>query len=141
MTTFSSGLLAFTKAIGVGVLVVAGITGAAIAGLSRSAVLGAYAFITAGVIAFAFLLVGCILFGLPLTFMLRRLRIESQQAYLFAGAVFGYLTVPAYSLLTDGKTNGWALAVLGAIAGALTGRTWWLSYRRYASSDLLSQTS
>jgi hypothetical protein len=137
MTTFPNSLLAFSKAIGVGVLVAAGITGAAVAGLSRSAELGTYAFITAGVIAFAFLMVGCVLFGLPLTFLLKRRKIESQRAYIFAGALIGYLIMPGYFVLTDGEVSGSGLGLLGALAGALTGRTWWRSHRRYASAEFL----
>lgn len=135
MTTFSNGLLAFSKAVGVGVLVAAAITGATFGSLSRSAELGAYAFITAGVIAFVFVLVGCILFGLPLTILLKRLRRESQRAYVFAGAAIGYFSLPAYFLLREGEVSGLALGLLGAIAGALTGRTWWRSHRRYATAE------
>ena len=141
MTTFLKGLVAFLKAIGIGLILASVLAGAAIAVVSQSAELGAYAFITAGVIAMPFFLVGGVMLGLPLTFMLRRLRMESRRVYLFAGAIIGYLTVPTYFFITDGDASGWALAVLGAIAGAQTGQTWWLSYRRHTSLDLPSQTS
>lgn len=68
-------------------------------------------------------LVASILIGLPLTLFLRRNGRESTPAYCAAGGIAGFL-LPIAGLLWLGAPDGFWIAGLGAISGAVTGYVW-----------------
>lgn len=69
-----------------------------------------------------------ILVGLPLTFLLKRRLRESASAYISVGAFVGFVVPIAILLLMEAPAGYW-MALLGAVGGAVTGRTWWVSAR------------
>ena len=85
-------------------------------------------FVTAPVVLFASLI-----FGLPLTAILARLRRESRHAYTLGGALLGAL-IPIAALLAIGAHVSVWLSILGATSGAVTGRAWWIEGRSLAVS-------
>lgn len=80
------------------------------------------------VVSVVLVLAPSILLGLPLTFLLKNRQRESASAYILVGAFGGFL-VPIAILLLAGATEGYVTALLGAVSGAVTGRTWWTSAR------------
>jgi hypothetical protein len=80
------------------------------------------------VVAVPIVLGSSILIGLPLTAVLRRRGRESRIAYIASGAAAGYIIPPAILFLMSAQDGYW-IAFLGAIGGAVTGRTWWISAR------------
>jgi hypothetical protein len=83
-------------------------------------------------ISFALVLAGALLLGLPTTFVLRRLRKESETAYIVAGIAFGFV-VPLAVLFVGHAPSGHWVAILGAVAGGVAGRVWWRAYRLQAT--------
>lgn len=79
-------------------------------------------------VSFPVVLTASVVFGIPLTVILRRLGRESIEAYMGAGATIGS-TIPFAALLIMHAPSGYWLSFLGAISGAVTGRTWWISVR------------
>lgn len=75
-------------------------------------------------VTFPIVLLSCLVLGLPLTLILRRLGRESLPAYAGIGAMFGLL-IPILGLhLIDAPAGYWT-AFLGAISGATAGYVWW----------------
>ena len=70
-----------------------------------------------------------VMFGLPLTFLLRWQRLESASAYFMVGAILGALLPIAFLLLIKAPAQS-GIMLLGAISGGVTGITWWLSARK-----------
>lgn len=89
------------------------------------------AFVTASVVVGASLL-----FGLPLTMILARLRREGRHAYTISGALLGAL-IPVIMLLAIDADASVGLSILGAISGAVTGRSWWIEGRSRIAADPL----
>jgi hypothetical protein len=87
-------------------------------------------------------------FGLPLTWLLAKLRMERWWTYAIAGFVVGALVSAAPDLLVSIQLGGglsigdsisrWALA---GISGAAAGLIWWWMARRPASMLLKDQAS
>jgi hypothetical protein len=80
------------------------------------------------VVTFPLVLGASLLFGLPLSVLLKRTERESASAYTISGAVLGF-AVPLVILLIMRAPAGHWVALLGAVSGALTGQTWWQSAR------------
>lgn len=80
------------------------------------------------VVSIPLVLGASIIFGLPLTLILRRRGWESASAYISVGAIVGF-ALPIVILLLMAAPAGYWMALLGAFSGAVTGRTWWLSGR------------
>ena len=83
-------------------------------------------------VCFALVLAGVLLLGLPTTFVLQRLKRESEGAYVVTGTIFGFL-LPLVILYLEHATSGHWVAILGACAGTVAGRVWWRSYRRHVA--------
>jgi hypothetical protein len=71
-------------------------------------------------------LVSSILIGLPLTVVLRRRGSESRFAYIASGGAAGFIIPPVILFLMSAPSGYW-IAILGAVGGGVTGRTWWAS--------------
>ena len=82
------------------------------------------------IVAAPLVLAASVIFGLPLTAILKRRSLESSLAYTSAGAGLGFMIVPILLLLMRAPEGYW-MASLGAIGGAVTGRTWWTSTRKH----------
>ena len=80
------------------------------------------------IVAAPLVLAASVIFGLPLTAILKRRNLESSAAYTGAGAGLGFMTVPILLLLMSAPEGYW-MACLGALSGAVTGRVWWTSTR------------
>jgi len=85
------------------------------------------------VVTFPLVLGASLLFGLPLTVLLKRTERESASAYTISGAVLGF-AVPLVVLLIIRAPAGHWMALLGAFSGAVTGQTWWQSAREPSGS-------
>jgi hypothetical protein len=83
-------------------------------------------------VCFALVLAGALLLGLPTTFVLQRLKRESEGAYVVTGTAFGFI-LPLVVLFLERAPSGHWVAILGACAGTVAGRVWWRSYRRYVA--------
>ncbi len=83
-------------------------------------------------------LVGMLVVGLPLTFLLRKLRQERLAYYVIAGVVFGFTFPIALvgPLALFGRITEWGLliyfAISGTLAGAVSAYSWglWRMTRR-----------
>jgi len=73
-----------------------------------------------------FVAVGATLVGLPARWIMRRHGVETQLNYVLAGAGCGALFPLVVSLVTRDEASS-MMANFGAIAGAVTGWTWWRS--------------
>lgn len=80
------------------------------------------------VISIPLVLGASIIVGLPLTVFLKRRGWESASAYISVGAIVGF-ALPIVILLLMAAPTGYWMALLGAIGGAVTGRTWWATGR------------
>ena len=80
------------------------------------------------IISISLVLGASIVVGLPLTALLKRQGWESASAYMSVGAIAGFL-LPIAILLLMAAPAGYWMALLGAVGGAVTGRTWWVSGR------------
>lgn len=80
------------------------------------------------VVTFPLVLGASLLFGLPLTMLLKRNKRETAVAYTISGAVLGFV-VPLVILLIFRTPAGHWMALLGAFSGAVTAHTWWQSAR------------
>jgi hypothetical protein len=77
-------------------------------------------------VPFAIVLVSAALVGLPTAYLLRRSNLESAFAYTCTGCTFGFLIPLGYGVfVTKTYGSGWWLMVIGALAGGVTGYTWW----------------
>lgn len=72
--------------------------------------------------------------GLPLTLLLKRSKRESAVAYISLGAIMGFI-LPIVILLVMVAPGGYWIALPGAVGGAVTGRTWWVSAREPKVGD------
>jgi hypothetical protein len=79
-------------------------------------------------VATPIVLVSSILIGLPLTVVLRRRGSESRFAYIASGGAAGFIIPPVILFLMSAPSGYW-IAILGAVGGGVTGRTWWASAR------------
>lgn len=75
------------------------------------------------VVAFPIVLGTSVLFGLPLTVLLKRTEHETAAAFTISGAVLGF-AVPLVILLIIGTREGHWVALLGAFSGTVTAHTW-----------------
>ncbi|MBD8555875.1 hypothetical protein IFT84_15305 [Rhizobium sp. CFBP 8762] len=73
-------------------------------------------------VAFPIVLVSSLVFGIPVTFILRRLRAESSNTYTFTAGFIGMLIPLAGCLWWD--VQDW-ICLLGFFSGAVTGSVWW----------------
>lgn len=80
------------------------------------------------VVSLPLVLGASIVIGLPLTAILKRKGWESGMVYIATGAVAGFI-LPIVILLLLHAPAGYWTAHLGAVGGAVTGRTWWTSAR------------
>ena len=81
-------------------------------------------------VAIPVVLTGSIVVGLPVTAALKRWDQESAAAYIGIGAASGAaLTLLLLFLIAAPPDSEW-LAIFGALSGAVTGLTWWLSWRK-----------
>jgi hypothetical protein len=80
------------------------------------------------VVAAPIVFVASLLVGLPLTLLLRRKGWESGAVYISVGAGMGFV-LPIAGLLLMSAPAGYWMSILGAVSGAVTGRTWWVSAR------------
>lgn len=69
-----------------------------------------------------------LIFGIPLTLILKRQGRESAAAYIGIGAAIGAI-IPIVILLAMAAPAGYWMSVLGALGGGVTGRTWWIAAR------------
>ena len=65
-----------------------------------------------------------VLVGLPVHWLLIRMRRQSDFAYSLAGGLVGF-AIPMALVVIDGFTNGFILQMLGLVSGAATGHVWW----------------
>jgi len=86
------------------------------------------------VVALAIVLVASIVIGLPLTHLMRRRGTETKSTYIRVGALAGVVIPTAILVLMRAPTGYW-MCILGAVSGAVTGRTWWISAREPALGD------
>lgn len=63
--------------------------------------------------------------GLPLTMALRRARCESAFNYTLAGGACGSGITVLWGAITPAGRPNLSLALLGAVGGTVTARTWW----------------
>lgn len=82
-----------------------------------------------------------LLLGLPVMLVLKKLRRESEAAYLLAGGMIGFLVPGTLLAVIEGNINlllfAFPAGLIGAFSGAITGRTWWRQYRAaVAENDL-----
>lgn len=86
-------------------------------------------------VAFPIVLGSSVLVGLPVTFLLKKRGWENVTTYVFLGVIVGFF-VPIIVLLIGNAEGGYPLAMLGALSGGVTARTWWVSGREpYVSHD------
>lgn len=78
-------------------------------------------------------LVSSVLIGIPTFLLLRRKGLETPTAYAVAGAVMGIVVTICFDLVAGGEASG-LLLNLGALAGGVTGWSWWRWGRRPAIS-------
>jgi hypothetical protein len=82
---------------------------------------------------FAVMLVGTVaaVFGIPTSFLLTRLKVESVWTYVVAGFLIGTFTAYAFSNRQDyvPDTLGF-FSAFGGASGAAWGAVWWLTARR-----------
>ncbi len=81
------------------------------------------------VVTFPLVLGASIVFGLPLTALLKWVRREAAVTYVVCGTGIGFV-IPVAILLLMGAPSGYWTAALGAFSGAVTARTWWRSSRQ-----------
>ncbi|WP_130753000.1 hypothetical protein [Sphingobium xenophagum] len=85
------------------------------------------------VIPFALVFLSSIAVGIPVTLIFKRWGIESETAYLWAGALTGFLVPGIILAIIEQNIDVFFRAVpagiLGALSGTITGRTWWRTYR------------
>jgi hypothetical protein len=74
------------------------------------------------IVAFSLVLPCTVLIGLPVHFVLQKIKIGRAEPYALVGAVFG-IGVPLLILVLIGSDNYW-LVILGCISGAATGWSW-----------------
>ncbi len=67
--------------------------------------------------------------GLPLTYLLGRLRLERPWIYPTLGAATGAMV--AWLLFGRGTNEALLLAGLGSVPGGIAGLIWWTFHRRY----------
>ena len=82
------------------------------------------------IVAFPIVLLASIVFGLPLTALLRRINREWFGVYVPVGFAIGSLIPIAILALIDATAGYWT-AALGAISGAVTGYVWWAEARAH----------
>jgi hypothetical protein len=87
-----------------------------------------YAIVLPFLVAFPLVLGSSIVAGLPVTFFLKWKGWENASTYIFAGVTIGAL-VPIAILVIGDAESGYPLALLGALSGGVTARTWWVSGR------------
>lgn len=80
------------------------------------------------VVSFPLVLAASVLVRLPLTAFLKHREWESGAAYISVGAELGFIIPLAILLLMNAPAEHW-MALTGAVGGAVTGRTWWVSDR------------
>ncbi|MET0370530.1 MAG: hypothetical protein ABW039_04035 [Sphingobium sp.] len=80
------------------------------------------------VVSLPLVLAASIIVGLPLTALLQRRGWECASAYISVGAIVGFV-LPIAILLLMAAPAGYWMALLGAVGGAVTGKTWWMSAR------------
>lgn len=79
-------------------------------------------------VALPLVLGASLLFGVPLTMLLKRVERESAGAYAICGAVLG-LFIPLAILMIIRAPAGYWMAFLGAFSGMVTALVWWQSAR------------
>jgi len=80
-------------------------------------------------ITFPIVFAASIIFGLPLTFLLKSINRESLSHYCLIGASIGFvITIVGLWLLE--VEDGYWIVMLGGVAGGVTGYTWWTSARK-----------
>lgn len=87
------------------------------------------------VVATPIVLGASIIIGLPLTVILQRNKWESGAVYMSVGAAFGFV-LPIFGLLSMAAEEGYWMALLGALSGGITGRTWWILARKPKGGNL-----
>lgn len=65
------------------------------------------------------------LIGLPVTMILRRTGLETAFNYAFAGGACGFAIPLIWGAMTAAGRPDLSLALLGAVGGTVTARTWW----------------
>ncbi|MFT3965015.1 MAG: hypothetical protein QM690_03940 [Sphingobium sp.] len=80
------------------------------------------------VVAFPLVLGVSTVIGLPLTAFLKQRQWESQLAYIVIGIIVGFI-LPIIVLRIMEAPAGYWIALLGALAGGVTSRTWWIAAR------------
>ena len=129
------GLLAFGRSVLVGAsiasIIPAAIFTVTFGGFTRDSIsLFGVVLLYAGLIALFVTITGAIVVGLLSTLILRRLNRESEIAYMITGGIGGFL-LPLLTSMILQVSGLWGFAVImGPIAGAVVGRTWWRSYRQ-----------
>lgn len=90
------------------------------------------------VVSFPLVLGASIIIGLPFTAFLKYRKWESSAAYIGGGAAFGFVLPPTILLIGEAPAGYW-MALLGAVGGAVTGRTWWVSAREARAYEAAEQ--
>jgi hypothetical protein len=80
------------------------------------------------IVVFPIVLLACIIFGLPLTALLKWMNRERLSLYVWIGFAIGLL-LPVAILVQIGASDGYWMAALGAISGTVTGNVWWTEAR------------
>ena len=80
------------------------------------------------VVTLPLVLAASIVFGLPLTALLKRLEGETGATYVVCGAAIGFVIPLAILLMIRAPAEYWTVT-LGAFSGAVTAHTWWRSAR------------
>jgi predicted membrane-bound mannosyltransferase len=79
-------------------------------------------------------IIGMLVFGWPLTWWLKRSRLESNRAYVSAGLIGGCLSTLLISLVSFGMFFLEATLIFtafGAFTGGATGHFWWRYARKH----------
>lgn len=73
------------------------------------------------------------LLGVPATLALKMLHWENETAYIVVGGMLGFLVPGTILAFAEESIAAFFHAIpaglLGAVSGAMTGRTWWRQYR------------
>ncbi|MES2301797.1 MAG: hypothetical protein V4521_06950 [Pseudomonadota bacterium] len=77
--------------------------------------------------------------GLPVSYVLRRLRRYSNQAHVGAGVVLGFISFPVcFAVIGDQDSDAslFLLYLYAALAGGVTADSWWRNTSDLIGSDL-----
>ena len=73
--------------------------------------------------------ISIVLFGFPLTLLLKRLQWERASVYISVGAGMGLLLCTTFLTSWKDSSSYW-MSIFGALGGGVTGGTWWVHGRR-----------